>query len=171
MEEKLLSSLFRRAYPKMRAFFHKRLKGRILKKKMSETKSELVSQASLKVMEAIHKDRLEKGYSFDKLVIMCCKDIWSDYVRKMTRDKTQPQIILTDMTIEEPISLGFLKQYEYNDTMQLLLQMMKPQDRKMMQKNLDGHKLKEIAAAEHASYESMKVRMSRLKNWMKDRLS
>ena len=76
MDEKNYDALFRQEEPRMRSFFHKKLKDKIKPEKMSETKTELVVRTCKKVKEGINKGKLTLGYCFGMLVTFCLKDTW-----------------------------------------------------------------------------------------------
>jgi RNA polymerase sigma factor (sigma-70 family) len=171
MEEKQLSNLFRQALPRMRAFFHKLLKGRIPLDQMSDAKTELVTNTSVKVISALKKGKLDQGFDFSLLVTLCMKDIWRDYVRKRIKVMEKPPDRQLEEAMELPSERNFLNRYEASDRVQQLLKQMRPKDRAIIQMQLEGLNIKEIASAEHTSYDAMKMRMTRLRSWMRDHLS
>lgn len=170
MEEKQLVDLFRKETSRMRYFFHEKLNGRIPKSKMSEVKTELVERTSLKIMEAVYRNKLEAGYCLGMLVSLCEKDVWRDYVRERKKVADKPQTICLEEIVEEPSKVSFIKRYEAIDIVQQLMQRMKPKDREFFQMQLDGLKLVEIAEVQHVSYGSVKMQASRLREWIRERL-
>jgi RNA polymerase sigma factor (sigma-70 family) len=168
MEEKQLLDLFRKETPRMRYYFHEKLKGRIAKTKMSGVKNELVEKTSLKILEAVHKEKLNAGYSFGILVSLCEGDIWKDYVREMKKAENRPSVISLEEITEDPDSISFIGRYEASDIVQKLIQRMGAKDRELFQMQLDGLNLVEIAEAQHVSYGSVKMRASRLREWIRN---
>lgn len=166
MEQDSLEAHFRNAYPRMDYFFHTRIAGKFPQWRYKELKKELIQRTSLKIMEDIQREKLDRGYGFNTIVKLCMNDIWSDFVKEEIKNRQRFHYIAPEI-LEEALTFRIDEQYEINQTVDKLLEAIKPKDRELVMMELDGFTYTDIATVKHKSYDAIKVKMNRIHNNLK----